>query len=293
MTLEVTRSSDGNVMTCANTKKCRVIYDWDYTPKIFHVVPQILYPGMVPTIYMNPKNAQNYKSPTDLCMDVRVDGTRLNYKNGWTDVLADTSFQFGNNNLAQVSGTIETEARNAEAQATVFFRGAGYAMNEKSTETCLFDGTTCYTTKLMPTVKSISQSQGYAEGGQTLSITGTSLDGDVTVTVDGVPCSVESTSQREVTCTTGKKDLSAVVTTPSSYVGQQGLNRYIIDGKKHNDWRGKVNTGDIVGKDIWTALDFSWADPIGAPFKDTTQVFEGLFKAPASGEYRFFMSCDD
>jgi hypothetical protein len=48
-------------------------------------------------------------------MDVRVDGTRLNYKNGWTDVLADTSFQFGNNNLAQVSGTIETEARNAEA----------------------------------------------------------------------------------------------------------------------------------------------------------------------------------
>ena len=58
---------------------------------------------------------------------------------------------------------------------------------------------------MMPTVSSISHDQGFEEGGQVLTITGTSLDGDVVVEVDGEPCAIQSASQTEVTCKTSKK----------------------------------------------------------------------------------------
>lgn len=105
---------------------------------------------------------------------------------------------------------------------------------------CLFDGT-CYNAKMMPTVDTVSMSQGFAEGGQTLVIKGTSLDGDVTVTVDGVPCAVQSVGRREVTCVTGKKDLSIVTATPTSYAGQQGLTRYRFSGNRKSTWRDMVD----------------------------------------------------
>ena len=53
------------------------------------------------------------------------------------------------------------------------------------------DGKTNYTMKLMPTITEISKNEGYAAGGQTLTIDGTSLDGDnVSVRVDGEVCEV-------------------------------------------------------------------------------------------------------
>jgi hypothetical protein len=62
-------------------------------------------------------------------------------------------------------------------------------MNEM--ETCAYDGVTCFKAKIMPTVSDISHNTGYAEGGQTMTITGTSLDGtNVSVTVDGISCNV-------------------------------------------------------------------------------------------------------
>ena len=101
-------------------------------------------------------------------------------------------------------------------------------MNDTSTiETCAYDDTTCYRVKVMPTVSAISHNAGHAEGGQLLTITGTSLDGDtVTVTVDDLACDIESISQTELTCTTSKKTIDLGASTPVSYIGQQGLNLY-------------------------------------------------------------------
>ena len=46
-------------------------------------------------------------------------------------------------------------------------------------------------------------------------------------------------------------------------------------------------------KDLWTAFNFAWEEPVGDIMIGLTQAFEALFKAPASGQYRFIMSCDD
>jgi hypothetical protein len=74
-------------------------------------------------------------------------------------------------------------------------------MNDTSTiETCAYDDFTCYRVKVMPTVSAVSHNAGHAEGGQLMTITGTSLDGAVSVVVDDMDCEVQSISLTVVTC---------------------------------------------------------------------------------------------
>ena len=84
-----------------------------------------------------------------------------------------------------------TEGRNSSADVTAFFERVGYSYNSTAhCETCLFNGT-CYVAKVLPTITTVDYNTGFAAGGQTLTLTGTSLDGNVvTVTIDGVPCDV-------------------------------------------------------------------------------------------------------
>jgi hypothetical protein len=143
-----------------------------------------------------------------------------------------------------VTGKVNTEARNAASSVSAFFRGAGYAMyNNDTLPNCNYDATDCYAVKVMPTVSAISHSQGYAEGGQNLTITGTSLDGQVSVTVDSLPCDIKKVSSGEVICTTRSKTIDPSAQLPDSYIGQQGLMRYTwnnTNSRPHWDWRGKI-----------------------------------------------------
>ena len=120
-----------------------------------------------------------------------------------------------------MTGVVESDERNPAAEVTASFRGAGNAMvDERRAPTCNFEGSECYNVKVMPTVAEISAQEGYAEGGQELVIKGTSLDGhEVSVTVDGLPCEVNSISQSELTCSTAKKEISDTDPTPASYIG--------------------------------------------------------------------------
>jgi hypothetical protein len=165
-------------------------------------------------------------------------------------------------------------------------------MNDTSTiETCSYDDVTCYRVKVMPTVSSTSHNNGHAEGGQLMTITGTSLDGDaVTVTVDDIECSVKSISQTSVTCLTGKKSIDQNFQYPPSYIGQQGLNLYAFEGGNHHDnWRTLVGSNDMISKTLYTAIDLAQLEGDYNSFK----AFEGFFKAPTTGKFRFIMSCDD
>ena len=126
-------------------------------------------------------------------MDIRIDGEALDY----TDTYNDNDLEnFGLRRYREyVTGRAKAVDRNENSSLTAKYRGAGHSMNEKSTVTCLYDGVTCYSVKVMPTVSGISANAGHAEGGQTLTISGTSLDGEtVSVTVDGEPCTVDDSS---------------------------------------------------------------------------------------------------
>ena len=82
---------------------------------------------------------------------------------------------------------------------------------------------------------------------------------------------------------------------PDAYIGQQGLTRYLFNDTEGvyfwEDWREHVGT-DLTGKDIWPMLDFAHDTGLYRVI-NCLQTWEGFFRAPASGQYRFLMSCDD
>ena len=180
------------------------------------MTPSIVYPGMTASVGINPKSAPNYKQANQLPIDLRIDGTSMDLS-----ALYDEDSTLSKNKLQYVTGQVVSEYRNATAEVTAFFRGAGNSMNDTDTiETCAYDGVSCYRLKVMPTVSSVSHTEGFAEGGQELTITGTSLDGtSVSVMVDDQECAVRSVSQTEVTCTTAKKSVDPNAAVPASYIG--------------------------------------------------------------------------
>ena len=260
MTLEVTTTTMGETLACGNASNCAVKYSWGYTPVIHYVIPSIVYPGMTGVVAVNPKNAPNYKKSTDLPIDLRIDGTALNL------TTYHSASTLPKNSVSYVYGLVQTELRNATSDVSAFFRGAGYAINDTDTiQTCLYDGATCYRAKVLPTVTSVEPTFGYANGGQDITITGTSLDGDtVTVTVDGLPCEVKSTSLNEVVCTTTAKSIDPDAEFPLSYIGSQGLTRYVFGNKGgwHSSWRDHMDDSDeLQEKMIHPAIDMAFDGP--------------------------------
>ena len=95
--------------------------------------------------------------------------------------------------------------RSKQAEVSAWFNGNGYALRADSDGTnCNLDLSDCYDARVMPTISTISESSGSASGGQMLTLTGTSLYGNekVEVSVDGVPCLLQSFDATSITCET-------------------------------------------------------------------------------------------
>lgn len=72
---------------------------------------------------------------------------------------------------------------------------------------CSFDGEDCWTVRVHPRIKEISQADGWTTGGQELTIAGWGFNGtDVSVEIDGVACEVTSAKRDAITCVTGATD---------------------------------------------------------------------------------------
>lgn len=107
------------------------------------------------------------------------------------------------------------------------------------------------------------------------------------MTVDEQECTVVSSNKNEIVCQTPEKVGNHV---PTNYVGQQGLKRFTFNLNANlNNWRSEVGSDNMISAQIWP--EFNVYDSF---FTTTTKdIFEGFFKAPATGDYRFLMSCDD
>ena len=127
------------------------------------------------------------------------------------------STSLGRDRLSRVSGVQQSRVRNADVHPAIKFFGAGLASEwEQSCRVCDADATTradCYTAKVLPTISSINLHDGSSEGGQLLTIDGTSLDaanvGGLYILVDGVQCNVQSVTEERVTCMTQYRDLAS------------------------------------------------------------------------------------
>ena len=107
----------------------------------------------------------------------------------------------------------------------------GNAYLRESAKHCNFAGDDCWYVKTHPKIDSVSATDGYTTGGQTLTINGWGLKGatlaNVTVTVDGVDCKVTTTTLEKITCQTGAA--TAISLDGVSQPGSPGLTQVIRD----------------------------------------------------------------
>jgi hypothetical protein len=121
----------------------------------------VVHYGLKSSIYLNTKNAPQYKSETQMSIEVRFDGEAIDmeYDLGIDDVLSTYE------NMV-VGGFSTNTVRNKDVDLKARFRGAGYAFNHELMSTnCKWDGSECYKAMVMPSITSISATGGYFNGG--------------------------------------------------------------------------------------------------------------------------------
>jgi len=113
-----------------------------------------------------------------------------------------------------------------------------------------------------------------------------------TVLVDGIPCHVitERSTDERIFCETGSK------TTPSytgPQPGQPGITYTFVNPADENTIPDWANSLDGTFPDKQVSLATTLETPYNLRSEKAMHNFEGWFKAPASGKYRFYMQADD
>lgn len=102
---------------------CNVNYSWDYTPIVWFASPPVVYHGLTSSVYLNPKNAPNYKGDRHMAVEIRLDGTFLD-----TFEHLDFDENLPTNTNTMVSGTVRNEGKSKDLDYSVRFRGAGLGL---------------------------------------------------------------------------------------------------------------------------------------------------------------------
>jgi hypothetical protein len=272
-----------NDINCISSANCVIGMSRDYTPHLSYIVPQVLFYGSDIGFYLNPKATMNYKVSTDLPFKtISVDKMNVDLE-GFVD--EDTTFNSWS--LNQIRGVVGTVTPNPSS-SLLFQVAAGNAhIDEVTSVTCDITGVTCYKAKSIPVITGVSANTGFTAGGQLLTLTGFGFNSTTAaVTVDGVTCAVKSFTATSLTCQTGSK-VSASVT--GNQVGQQGLKREIYNSTTYLSL-ASIGTTAVVTD---TKLGLSLQPPQNEKDGYWGNRYTGYFKAPLTGRYKFYMSCDD
>lgn len=213
--------------------------------------------------------------------DARIDGFTVDFEgfvNENTVLVA--------NSRQQIRGKVGKVDPSSSATINMKFKVGNTLSNEQTMLTCDYSNTTCYKAKVLPSVSSIDVSSGYATGGQTIRIKGYGFHkGQVDVKVDGVPCEILGKEAESLTCVTGPQPNPS---TGSLFVGQPGLRRKLFN-----------TTYALTLESLSTDQNFTLklATSLEPPrnFKNPYygNLYTGFFKAPATANYRFYMTCDN
>jgi len=99
---------------------------------------------------------------------------------------------------------------------------------------------------------------------------------DVQVDINGVPCEVRDVTSSIITCETGAMGSATI---PGNYVGQHGLKETIYEG--------------YVGSSSYYEQVTLHSESLKNLDGDYGRLWQGYFVAPATTDYKFYLSCDD
>jgi hypothetical protein len=234
---------------------------------LYDVVPNQVYPGQTVQYMVNPMRAlhDGAVDGDDLPIEeLSLGGTLTSYGETITSDTRPAGY-IVRDPLTAVVGDDQAPAKDVEPRAR--FR-VGDSYIQSTAKHCNFAGDDCWNVRVHPVIDSISASEGSVTGGQELRITGFGLLGDAEVHVNGVECDVKSASEGEIICSTGEAGAPSV-TGPQP--GSPGLIQ-TLDGKK--------------------TLLTTFETHVNLLHRDNV-YFDGFFKAPAAGNYKFHLSSDD
>ena len=288
--LKIANQAEATNSACPETSEhdCMVRYSMRYTPHLHDVSPSNVYLDQQLSLLLNPMGAMDAISDDmDPVVHIKFSGTRTDSEGLFDNEKRLSGYQVGH--LKTKSGDQHPGNQDPEVRFRV-----GNAFKRETAKHCNFAGDDCWYVKTHPKIDSISTEEGYITGGQTLTIDGWGLKGasmdDVNVSVDGVPCTVTEHSLEKVKCVTGATD--AVSVTGVSQPGSPGLTQVVRDSDNENDnpYWGMRTDGNvpIVETKLLTAFENSYSN-----YTRAGTIANGWFRAPAAGNYRFLMSCDD
>jgi hypothetical protein len=151
---------------------------------------------------------------------------------------------------------------------------------------CNYQNTSCYKAKAVGRLDSIDAETGYTTGGQVLTVKGYGFGGEkVEALVDGVPCKVFENDENHFKCITGANSNPSPA---GKFVGQHGLRRKFINSTYVLTYENIASSTEFEEK---LAMDLE--APANIKDGHSGNIYTAYFKAPASANYRFYISCDD
>lgn len=140
----------------------------------------------------------------------------------------------------------------------------------------------------------VDKHYGSTNGGEKIKIYGQGFGKDkdaVEVLAGGMPCKIKKVSDDEIVCKTDKAKDNLPTINGVSHPGARGLKRTVVDPANESWGVGKTQfqRGDypVISESLVTSFEV---------FDDLTKAgnkLSGYFKPPATGNYRFTVSCDD
>jgi len=286
MTTRVEVEADGAVIPCTNGNACDLRYYFTYTPTLYDTIPSQVYQDQRVSFMLNPMETK-YALNDDMepVQSIRIGGANVD----WEGII-DASTETTHSTVDAYSAYIGDQKTSKDSSVDIKFR-TGNVYKRATSKHCLFDMSECWTVRTHPTISSIDKSQGFTSGGQTLQISGTGLKGtDVQVSVAGVDCTVTEITNELITCQTGEAAAASVTGVTQPYTA--GLRSKTMDPTNSDSGVGKsalvAETHPVTDESILTSFEVIHDTLYKAGRKIT-----GYFKAPATGNFRFKLACDD
>ena len=236
------------------------------------------------------RNAQKKRlAGENIFREIRLGQSTVDYE----DTIADDRGNLVFWSMDEVEGYVGDNLP-GNVEPKLFYR-VGAQINSETATHCNFAGDDCWRVKVHPKVDSVSASTGYKTGGQEITINGYGLEAadlnDVSVKVDGVDCAVKTSAIDSIVCETGVATTDSV--TGVDQPGVKGIAKDLIDPTDdavNPSWTNLIDGSHPVKN---TTLFTSFED-----YRDLERTrlggwYKGWFNAPETGNYRFFLSCDD
>lgn len=284
-------SGQTNTLNCESASRCFVTLSRAYTPQLYYLVPRVMHHGSEVSWVVDPRSTQEVKNAYELPFTSVKVGKQQMSLDDFSLFLNETSMldTYTKNWVRSSAQLVEPSA---SEEVNFKFRAGNAYQRDASMIQCDITNTTCYKAKVVPVIEGVSASSGSTTGGQVLEIDGYGfLSDNIDVKVDGVTCKVLTHTKTQVTCLTGEQSAPS---SDANYVGSNGLLHNFYNLTNSASSPGLAGIGSQTP--YYTRIALTTETPKNQ-FKYwggySGNSLKGYFKAPITGRFRFYLTCDD